>query len=914
MERLFMGWDQSPLSRVVHHLFNLTAFRALDFINLADTAILLPSGRAGRRLIELLVDQCAAMNCTLIPPRIMMPGTIVEGLYGSGTTRLPDPMFERLSWCQALERIAPEAAAQLAVATGALTLPLSARWALAETLMALHRELSAQRLSCSIVSQRLVLDEMITQVPEFQRGWWQVLSEVSTHRDAILAEHGLLDRDSARWQILNGPVSTPFHHLIVACCPDLSEQAADAIRIFPNPVTILIHAPASLAEGFRDVGTVDSEFWQTYPVLMPEHQLHILADPRQEALEVLGYLAEIAPQVSVDSCTLAALSEESRRALHSQLKQSDIKFFDAEAPPPPFSTLASWLRAATDFARTGGREEGWRLLRHPHSRGLAPTTEDALHCMLDTINESCVQSAIPLHGDPHIFPSSASVEAAFERLIGLLEPFQNGSPRPLREWLRPFAALFDGCNLTYHIDAATHRSLEALLDLVQESPSSVPLTGSEVLGLMSDAFSLVHTPETDSAPALDILGWLELHLDDAAHVAIAGMVEGAVPEVLNADPFLPNALRRELGLSSNESRMARDSYLLSALLASRDTHLFLHRHLPDGSQTLPSRLLYRNNPTDTIERARRFFTAATPSLRPAPSATHSPSLDSFIAAHEPTDEIPLNLTIPVTAIRLYNQCPYRFYLRHILKLEGTPEPLNELDRRLFGILIHQAIQALAEFPLQDITHEMRLRDFLMSALDRAFLKLVGKHPSRAAHLQRESARQRIDDFTLWQIQTAMEGWYPFRTEFALDPAVTTELRSGRMITLTGRIDRIDRNEGSGDIRIIDFKTADKAPSVWSKNGGWGDPQLPLYALLISRHPFFRDICPDHISLCHILVSGKQPVSPCEPKLPQEGFVAVQELLDNALDGIAHGIFWPPQKNRMNDEYSAILGIPPTKVE
>jgi ATP-dependent helicase/nuclease subunit B len=908
MERLFLGWDKSPLSLIVRHLINLGDSNTRDAINLADTAILLPAGRAGRRLLELLVDKCAQMNRALIPPRIMMPGTIVEGLYGGGAARLPDPMFERLSWCQALEGVAPEAAGQLAVATGTTMLPFVARWALAETLMALHRELNAQGLTCSIVSQRLALDEMVTQVPEVQRGWWQVLAEVSTHRDAILAEHGLLDRDGARWQILRGPVSTQFQNLIVACCPDLSEQAAAAIRAFPNPVTILIHAPASLAEGFRDVGTVDGEFWRTHPVSVSEHQLHILADPRQEALEVIGYLADIAPQVSIDSCTLAALSEESRRALHAQLKQADIPFFDAEAPPPPLGTLASWLRAATDFARTGGREEGWRLLRHPHSRGLAPTTEEALHCMLDTINESCVQSAIPLRGDPHIFPASAAVEAALERLIALLEPFQNSSPRPFREWLRPFAELFDGCNLTYHIDAATHRSLEALLELVHESPSLVPLTGSEALGLLSDAFSLVHTPETDSAPALDILGWLELHLDDAAHVAIAGMVEGAVPEVLNADPFLPNALRRELGLSSNESRMARDSYLLAALIASRDTHLFLHRHLPDGSQTLPSRLLYRGHPTETIERARCFFTAPTPRLRPAPSKIPAPSADSFIAAHEPTDEIPHQLTIPVTAIRLYNQCPYRFYLGHILKLERTSEPLNELDPRLFGILIHHAIQTLAEFPSSDLTHERRLHEFLVSAVDNAFSKLVGSHPSRAALLQRESARQRIDDFTIWQLRTATEGWYPFCTEFALDPAVTTELRAGRKITLTGRIDRIDRNEVTGHIRIVDFKTSDKAPTVWGKNNVWNDPQLPLYALLLLRHAIFCDISPDQISLCHLLIDGKGPASLSEPKLPEEGFLAVQELLDKVLDGIAHGIFWPPGASKTNDEYGPILGI------
>jgi hypothetical protein len=202
----------------------------------------------------------------------------------------------------------------------------------------------------------------------------------------------------------------------------------------------------------------------------------------------------------------------------------------------------------------------------------------------------------------------------------------------------------------------------------------------------------------------------------------------------------------------------------------------------------------------------------------------------------------------------------------------------------------------------------------VSSVDNAFSKLVGSHPSRAALLQRESARQRIDDFTLWQLRTATEGWYPFCTEFGLDPAVTTELRVGRKITLTGRIDRIDRNEVTGDIRIIDFKTSDKAPTVWGKNNVWNDPQLPLYALLLLRHSLFHEISPDQISLCHLLINGKGPATLSQPKLPEEGFLAVQELLDKVLDGIAHGIFWPPGASKTNDEYGPILGIPFSNAE
>src|SRR5690606_11620935 len=51
--------------------------------------------------------------------------------------------------------------------------------------------------------------------------------------------------------------------------------------------------------------------------------------------------------------------------------------------------------------------------------------------------------------------------------------------------------------------------------------------------------------------AIDLLGWLELPLDDAPHVIVTGANEPALPESLNAHRFLPDSLRRRLGLADN---------------------------------------------------------------------------------------------------------------------------------------------------------------------------------------------------------------------------------------------------------------------------------------------------------------------------------------------------------------------------
>ena len=66
-----------------------------------------------------------------------------------------------------------------------------------------------------------------------------------------------------------------------------------------------------------------------------------------------------------------------------------------------------------------------------------------------------------------------------------------------------------------------------------------------------------------------MLGWLELPLDDAPVLVVTSFNERYVPSLVDADLFLPNRLRQQLGIIDNDRRCARDSYALSTILASR---------------------------------------------------------------------------------------------------------------------------------------------------------------------------------------------------------------------------------------------------------------------------------------------------------------------------------------------------------
>jgi inactivated superfamily I helicase len=102
----------------------------------------------------------------------------------------------------------------------------------------------------------------------------------------------------------------------------------------------------------------------------------------------------------------------------------------------------------------------------------------------------------------------------------------------------------------------------------------------------------LRVPEDPRAGQVEMLGWLDLHHDPAPILILAGFNDGAIPQAVSADAFLPDGLREHLGILSNGRRYARDLYLLEAIRHSRERVTFIAgRQAADGEPLTPSRLL-----------------------------------------------------------------------------------------------------------------------------------------------------------------------------------------------------------------------------------------------------------------------------------------------------------------------------------
>ena len=197
----------------------------------------------------------------------------------------------------------------------------------------------------------------------------------------------------------------------------------------------------------------------------------------------------------------------------------------------------------------------------------------------------------------------------------------------------------------------------------------------------------------------------------------------------------------------------------------------------------------------------------------------------------------------------YLACPYRYYLRHVLRLE----PLADSQSRAGAGRVWQsaarrapAIQPGRRRPAR--AGQRRSGASIFGYLSNFLDTLAGarfglKHCRPAVRVQIEQARTRLRALAEWQAQRTSEGWQivhgeDTETQAAVTP-ISTSMRP-RPFKLHGRIDRIDYHAAVADARdprLQDGRRGQRARRRrTARPGEWIDLQLPLYRHLRARRP------------------------------------------------------------------------------
>lgn len=840
VRRCFLGWGRALPALVAERMAaDWTGDGPLD---LASLLVVVPTRQAGRRLREALAEQAAARQQAVFPPRVLTPDALVA--HGLPAEVAATRIETILAWTAVLREIALEDFREV--------FPVdpperTAAWAL---------QLAGQlaRLQGALGEGGLRIADVVARGGEFpETARWRELGELERLYDRELAAIGRRDERALRIAAARQPVlPAGVEKIVVVATPDPLPLAVQvwAEHARTVPLEFWIYAPDAESGNFDTGGRPLTASWERRAIALPEfgRRVQLCANPTAQAEHIVTTAqhyrrAEGLLAVGVADAEILPLAENA-------LARAEIAAFNPEGRPRARDGLHALLVALAELVAKGSFEVGATVLRCPdvlawlEARAGARGEGFSAAMLLKQMDELRANHLPPTlaaaRAYAQAFPAVAAGLAALSELRAVLTTgtFPENAAKAL-------GLIFAGRRI--EADAALAESAAVWTEILRETGRALDawrgagLTPGEQWSVALGAFAAEVRTVARPAGALDLLGWLELLWEDAPHLIVAGVNDGCVPEAIVGDVFLPEGLRMRLGLKTNAERLARDAYLLTALAAWRHgaagrLEVLLGKTSDAGDPRRPSRLLLRCADVELPGRVAQLFREV---------ESGRPSLPWTRAWQVRPRAVPAPERVSVTALRDWLACPFRFYLKHALRMERVEPAKDELDARDFGTLVHHALQQLGESEeLRDCADAAVLREFLLDRFERVARLRFGAELTLPLVVQLESGRQRLRATAEVEAKERAEGWRPLRVEWKFAFPLGG-------LTVSGKIDRIDRHI-DGRVRVLDYKTSDTAVSPekahwrsvrdedhrrpeWlrctdtqGKARAWTDLQLPMY--------------------------------------------------------------------------------------
>ncbi len=835
-KRTFIGWTKPILQRATERLFDEHARDGRW--DLRQWLIVLPSSQAKRRLEELLALKADQTQVLLYPPEIVTVGHLPEHLY---VAQFPfaGEMLQILAWCKALQESDPR---QL---ENVLPLPpkngFSQQWLeLGKMLSGVHRELASDGLNFEGVI------EVLGSHPEAKR--WKALSEVQKRYLRVLDSQKLWDIQTARLVALQHNEPRTDQQILMLGTVDLNRTQRGFLAAVAEHVHIWIAAPQDMSDHFDEFGCVVGPAWEDTILELPAECLLVGNSPRDQFELTAAALAELDDTTHARDITLGVPDQTLIPLLEQHLGTTGTEVRFGPGTPLAQSEPAQLLELIGAYLSNRNYVDLAALLRHPVVTQMVRHQMPELGASWLAEIDQYYDAVLPRVVDEWINETAkgAGTYARVTQAIDAwLQPLISES-RAIDAWADPLLQLMqqayveqeclvhDECNerLTWACRMIAAEII-SLRDVPQEL--ALTLTAAEAIDWLMHSMAGTLVPRSATRTAIEMFGWLDLPLDDAGTLIITGIHDGVVPECVNADPFLPNQLRRQLGMMDNQRRYARDMYAFQVLLHSRKhVRVIVGRANLAGDPLVPSRLLLACDLADLPARVLRLTSEEHIDVLPEVQKrwTNSASPRPAFALPQP-DSTRKPPYVTVTAFRTYLACPYRYYLKHVCGLKTIDDLNSELDAGQFGDLIHATLECMHKDPIGQSDNAEAIEIFLKNTLETVAREKYGPKPAAAIRVQLANAQDRLAVFARLQADHVAEGWVTRHWE-AQAIIKKGALFAGEKlpIQLLGRIDRIDHHPATGRWAIWDYKTSDSGTRPVQNHltlpSTWIDLQLPLY--------------------------------------------------------------------------------------
>lgn len=919
----FVEWDQ-PITNAIARFILHDAPAPL--VRLDGVLIVVPTKEAGRRLREKMMVLCRANKSALLDARIVTPlffiqarakirhianvtlvqGTWIKTLLGLDKTDCPD-LFPH-------------------------GIPANNhQWAfdMAQIIQQLREDISDGGLSIGAVLEKHAAD-----LQEPMR--WRDLGKLEQMYLANLKTTGFDDPCASKLaHAATPPMLDGIKKIIMACVPDPSLLALKTIQALSKKIAveILVMAPPHLGDHFDDWGRPLPTQWQkaTIEIPAPEANIKIAANPDAQAQVVADFIQSNG-YAWHDIC-IGVPDRTVIPYLQNKLQATGIMTFDPAdrslRDHNLYHLVKTWCQFTenTSFANLAAFLRQADVLAHLQAKcGVkVPGMLAELDLLQNKVLPQTMSDAIAaLQKESKFVDLKAACKFAKEISTAAIESAAHDALRNFLE--RVFAhKMLDG-----HADAdndfknAASGIAGILNDINYIRQFTTTFPAPLINRLIVSRLETLSMPRHHTGAMLDLNGWLELAWDDAPCMIITGCNEGCVPDSRQSDIFLPDSFKTKLGLRNDDTRFARDAYLLALMIAGRRQNgrvvLIAGKNSPEGDPLKPSRLLFRCPDRQLTERTALIFRETAKQLQRPPFAVTF-QLNPAAPLADYTGSL-LPKALHVTQFRDYLDCPFRFFLKHILRMKRTAEK-TELDALDFGTMFHQILEQFARNrKISQSTDGAFIHKALGDMLEDHLQQNYGANRSFPILYAKTVAMQRLQAFAECQAHATAEGWEIVACE------LSCQLTIGGM-QVRGKLDRIDHNRRSGTMRIIDYKTSGVAQkpaeqhisrSRSAESFGqtpdysrlpndqkehWQNLQLPLYWHMLQSHALGKGKA---IELCYFnlpeVVSGTaiELWEQFTPKIADSAYRTAEKIIEL----VRQGVFWPPSDSVPYDDFEALF--------
>ena len=918
----YLTWDKALLTSATEWLL---ADESKDSADLSATLLLLPTQQAGRRLREALATEMARRGGGLFPPQTALPAVMLAG--GESGEPIADTVACLWHWVNVLQG---ESIGRCAALFPRLPSVVDFNWCrlMARSLHELRGALVDAGWDCAAVARSEHCEK------ESQR--WKDLAKLESVYRASLAKAGLRDMHDARRTVAAKPVLPKgICRVVLLGVTDLVPLVQSALGqavVQGAAIESVVFGPEGGESLFDDWGRPVPEQWCDRQLPLASEQLHPSLDERTQARGVANWMKRYKKTV-YQTVGVGAADPSVVPHLERELGNAGIRHFNPAGRQFRFTAVYAFIKSLFAVLQHPGFNNADAFLRLPDSWDWLAAQDDSIEPtqLLAGLDELRMEhlpadlaAAAALDFVKRRETENISRRITARSALRLLKSAVGAlSKNPLSVGLVGFLKTtfaqrqFDNTNPADAMNIELLRQLnERLAGLDTAVPTNAKRNSVAELALVLEDLGRESAILERPSDTVDLQGWLELAWEDAPHLLITGANEGHLPASIHGDRFLPESIRARLGLRTNGDRLARDIWLVELLLKSRGREgrvdLFVGRQRINGDPLKPSRLLFQCPDEQLPGRVVHLFDKLPVDEQP-PSWSSPWKLS--------TGEVKPVETLGVTSIATYLDCPYRFYLRHVLRMESLDLEQRELDARGFGSLVHNVLDAYGmDVSARGIEDAELNQQYFVAELGRQVEQQFGKQLSLPLTVQREIARKRLMLVAIEQSKARQEGWEIIDTERSFEVMLDGLL-------ISGRIDRIEKNANTGEVRVLDYKTSNKAKppadahwrrfneardgelvplyarfQIGDKMYRWRNLQLPLYAWALEQE-FGTAIALGYFNIPE--VGANTGISLLEP-FDRELFNAAMGCAKGVVADLKSGRFWPPAAKPDYDDFNGIL--------